>query len=54
MPAVSKAQAVAARIALHHPNQLYARNRGLAQMSLKDLHHFAATKTKGLPRKVKK
>lgn len=52
MPAVSKAQQAAAAIALHHPNQLYPRNKGLAQMSLKDLHHFATTKRKGLPRKV--
>jgi hypothetical protein len=53
MPAVSKNQRIAAAIAAHHPNELYARNRGLAKMSLKQLHHFAATKEKGLPRKKK-
>jgi len=54
MPARSKAQRIAAAIAEHHPNQLYARNQGLAQMSPAQLHEFAATKTKGLPRHVKK
>lgn len=54
MPAKSKAQAVAARIAEHHPEKLYPRNKGLAAMSMKQLHEFAATRTKHLPRKVKK
>lgn len=54
MPAVSRNQRIAAAIAAHHPNELYARNRGLAKMSLKQLHEFAATKMKGLPRRVKK
>jgi hypothetical protein len=50
MPARSKAQQIAAAIAEHHPEQLYARNRGLAQMSPSQLHEFAATKRKGLPK----
>lgn len=53
MPAKSKAQAIAMRIAEHHPDQLYARNAGLAKMSHSQLHDFAATKTKGLPEHVK-
>lgn len=54
MPAKSKAQAVAARIAAHHPESLYKRNKGLAEMTMKQLHEFAATSTKGLPKKAKK
>jgi len=54
MPANSKAQRIAAAIAEHHPEQLYARNKGLAQMTPMQQHHFAATKEKGLPRHVKK
>ena len=53
MPAKSRAQAVAARIAEHAPEKLYARNKGLAQMPAESLHHFAATKSKGLPKHVK-
>jgi hypothetical protein len=53
MPAVSRNQRIAAAIAAHHPNQLYARNRGLAKMTLKQLHEFASTKSKGLPKKKK-
>jgi hypothetical protein len=54
MPARSKAQRIAMAIAEHHPDQLYARNKGLTQMSQSQLHDFAATKEKGLPQKVKK
>jgi len=54
MPARSKAQRIATAIAEHHPEQLYARNAGLAKMSKSQLHDFAATKEKGLPRHVKK
>ena len=54
MPAKSKAQRIAAAIAEHHPEQLYARNKGLAQMTRTQQHHFAATKEKGLPQHVKK
>lgn len=50
MPARSKAQRTAAAIAEHHPEKLYKRNEGLKQLSMKQLHEFAATKGK-LPRK---
>jgi len=51
MPAVSKAQRLAAAIAEHHPENLYARNRGLLSMSKHELHKYAATKEKDLPKK---
>lgn len=50
MPAVSKNQRIAAAIAEHHPEKLYKRNQGLRQMSMKQLHEYAATKTRGLPK----
>lgn len=52
MPAVSKDQRVATAIAEHHPGQLYARNKGLLKMTKSQLHDFAATKEKGLPKRV--
>ena len=52
MPAKSRAQRDAMSIAEHEPSKLYARNKGLAKMSKKDLHDFASTKEKGLPKKV--
>lgn len=51
MPAKSKAQQKAAAIAKHAPEKLYKRNEGLKGMSMKQLHEFASTRTKGLPRK---
>jgi len=51
MPAKSKSQQAAMAIALHEPSKLYARNRGLAEMSKEDLRDFAETKRKGLPEK---
>ena len=54
MPAKSRAQRIAMAIAEHHPEQLYDRNKGMAQMSHKQLHEFASTKAKGLPDHVKK
>ena len=54
MPAKSKAQRTAMAIAEHAPEKLYARNQGLAKMSQSQLHDFAATPAKGLPRLVKK
>jgi len=53
MPAKSKAQRQAMAIAEHHPEKLYARNKGLKEMSKEQLHEFAATKEKGLPKKKK-
>lgn len=54
MPAKSKAQRQATAIAEHHPEKLYARNKGLKEMSKEQLHEFATTKEKGLPKKKKK
>jgi hypothetical protein len=53
MPAISKAQREAMSIAEHHPEKLKGKNKGLAKMSKKQLHEFASTKEKGLPRHVK-
>lgn len=50
MPSVSKAQQIAMAIAEHEPDKLYARNKGLKDMSKGQLHDFAATPRKGLPR----
>lgn len=36
-------------IAEHHPDQLYAANRGVLNMSHSQLHDFAAVKEKGMP-----
>lgn len=38
-------------IAEHHPEKLYDRNKGLAKMSKSQLHEFASTSEKGLPRR---
>jgi hypothetical protein len=54
MPAKSKSQAIAMRIAEHHPEKLYKRNKTMAKMTKKQLHEFAETPTKGLPYKKKK
>ena len=54
MPAKSKAQRKAMAVAEHNPDKLYKRNAGLKKMSKKQLHEFADTKEKGLPKKVKK
>ena len=52
MPAKSRAQRIVAAIAEHALEKLYARNKGMAKMSHKDLHDYAATPEKGLPKKV--
>jgi len=54
MPAKSQAQQKAMAIAKHEPSKLYARNQELLKMSKSQLHDFAATKRKGLPKKKKK
>jgi len=54
MPSVSQNEQIATAIALHHPDQLYKRNRGLLKMSKTDLHDFASTARKGLPKSKKK
>lgn len=50
MPAMSRNQRIAAAIAEHHPEELYDRNKGMAKMSQSQLHDFAATPEKGLPK----
>jgi hypothetical protein len=54
MPAVSKSQREAMAIAEHHPEKLSGKNKGLLKMSKGQLHDFASTKEKGLPRSVRK
>ena len=49
MPAESKAQQIAMAIAEHEPEKLYARNKGLKDMTHEQLHDFASTPRKHLP-----
>jgi hypothetical protein len=49
MPAISKKQRRAMAIAEHHPEQLFAKNKGLLQMSKGQLHDYASTPEKSLP-----
>jgi hypothetical protein len=51
MPSVSKSQQQAMAIAEHAPGKLYDRNRGLLKMSHRQLHDFASTPTKELPKR---
>jgi hypothetical protein len=53
MPAKSVAQRKAMAIAEHHPSKLNKDNSGLLQMSHSQLHDFASTSEKSLPKKVK-
>lgn len=46
---MSKAQRIAMAIAEHHPEDLNKKNKGLADMTHKQLHEFASTPEKGLP-----
>jgi hypothetical protein len=52
MPATSTAQRRAMAIAEHHPDDLYARNSGLAKMTHRQLHDFASTPETHLPAHV--
>lgn len=52
MPATSKAQQQTMAIAEHEPSKLYSKNRGLLKMSKSQLHDFAATPTKDLPKRA--
>jgi len=54
MPAKSEDQQQAMAIALHHPEKLYKRNKGLKKMGKEQLREFASTKHKGLPEKKKR
>lgn len=51
MPAKSIKSRKMFAIAEHHPDELYARNRGVLDMSHEQLHDFASTSEKGLPEK---
>lgn len=51
MPAKSKAQRRLMAIAEHKPSALYKRNAGVAKMSKEQLHDFASTSEKSLPKK---
>lgn len=53
MPALSQNQRIAAAIAEHSPSSLFKRNAGMLGMSQGQLHDFASTSEKGLPKKVK-
>jgi len=52
VPAKSKAQRIVMAIAEHHPEELYDRNKGAADMTHEQLHDFAATPAKHLPTHV--
>lgn len=54
MPAKSRNQLVAMRIAEHAPEKLFKRNKNLLSMSHSQLVEFTHTPSKGLPKKVKK
>ena len=54
MPAKSKKQRKVMAIAKHHHSKLYKRNKALLKMSKRQLHEFASTKEKGLPKKKKR
>lgn len=51
MPSESVVQRQAMAIAEHHPSQLYARNKAMLKMTHQQLHDFASTKQKGLPKR---
>ncbi len=53
MSSKSKAEQKMMAIAEHHPEQLYARNRGVLKMSHQQLHDFASGSMKGKPQHVK-
>jgi hypothetical protein len=53
MPSPSKAEQEMMAIAEHHPEKLYARNRGVLKMSHQQLHDFASGPMKGKPQHVK-
>jgi hypothetical protein len=51
MPATSPAQRRLFAIAEHHPDQLYDKNKGLANLPQNTLHDFAATKESSMPKR---
>lgn len=51
MPSVSLVQRRAMAIAEHEPEKLNAKNKSLLSMSKEQLHEFASTPEKGLPKR---
>lgn len=51
MPALSIRQRRLMAIAEHHPDKLRPENRGVLRMNHTQLHDYAATPERGLPRK---
>lgn len=49
MPSKSQAEQSLMAIAEHHPEKVFARNRGVLNMSHGQLHDFASTPRKHLP-----
>lgn len=41
-------------VAAHHPDKLYAKNKGVLGMKHSDMHDYASTKETSLPDKVAK
>lgn len=54
MPVKSRAQRELMAIAEHHPEKVSKKNRSILKMSKSDLHDFASTPEKGLPKKKRK
>lgn len=52
MPATSQAQQKAMAIAEHSPGKLDKKNKGLLKMSHYQLHDYASTPRRGLPKKA--
>ena len=53
MPSVSQAQQRLMAMAEHDPSAIHGKNRGVLGMSRQQLHDFAATPRKGLPKHKK-
>ena len=51
MPAISKAQRKLAAMAKHAPEKVSKKNKGVLDMTGKQLSDFASTSEKGLPKK---
>lgn len=52
MPATSQAQQRLMAVAEHNPQAVSKKNKGVLSMSSKQLHDFASTKRKGLPKRA--
>ena len=52
MPAVSQVQRRLFAIAEHNPSKLHKANKSLLKMSKVQLHDFASTSDKGLPKRA--